>query len=62
MKQGNIQLEEVYRTLLILSTHLHLMIRDAYDSTRFCPSENYVRLRNIQQYNSQRVVAATSLG
>lgn len=46
---GNIQLEEVYRTLLILSTHLHLMIRDAYDSTRFCPSENYVRLRNIQQ-------------
>ncbi|XP_057380191.1 uncharacterized protein LOC130702524 [Daphnia carinata] len=46
---GQIQLEEVYRTLMIFSTHLHLMIRDAYESSRFCPSENYVRLQNMQQ-------------
>jgi len=31
---------EIYRNLLISAAHLHLIILDAYESTRFCPAEN----------------------
>ncbi len=47
--QGEIQLEEVYRGMMITAAHLHLMIRDAYDSARFCPSENHAQHQNIRQ-------------
>ncbi|KAK4021097.1 uncharacterized protein LOC116916505 [Daphnia magna] len=46
---GEIQLEEVYRGMMITAAHLHLMIRDAYDSARFCPSENHAQHQNIRQ-------------
>lgn len=48
--QGEILLEEIYRGLIISAAHLHLMIRDAYDSARYCPSENRAQHHNIRQY------------
>jgi hypothetical protein len=44
-----IQLEELYGTLMIISAHLHVMVRDVHDSTRFCPSENFAKLQMLWQ-------------
>lgn len=49
LSQGEVQLEEVYRGMMITAAHLHLMIRDAYDSARFCPTENHAQHQNIRQ-------------
>jgi hypothetical protein len=40
-----IELEELYDTLMIISAHLHVIVRDVHDSTRFCPSENFAKLK-----------------
>jgi hypothetical protein len=44
-----IQLEELYGTLMIISAHLHVMVRDVHDSTRFCPLENFAKLQMLWQ-------------
>ena len=43
-------MEEVYRGIMVTAAHLHLMVRDAYDSARFCPTENHAQYQNIRQW------------
>jgi hypothetical protein len=47
--QGEIQLGELYRSLMIIAAHLHVMIHDVHDSARFCPLENVAHLQMLQQ-------------
>ena len=44
------QVDEVYRGMMVAAAHMHLMIRDAYDSARFCPTENPAQHQNIRQW------------
>ena len=48
--QGEIQLGELYRSLMIIAAHLHVMIHDVHDSTRFCPLESVAHLQMLQQW------------
>ncbi len=48
--QGEIQLGELYRSLMIIAAHLHVMIHDVHDSSRFCPLENVAHLQMLQQW------------
>ena len=47
--QGEIQLGELYRSLMIIAAHLHVMIHDVRDFARFCPLENVAHLQMLQQ-------------
>ncbi|XP_046457566.1 uncharacterized protein LOC124204531 isoform X2 [Daphnia pulex] len=45
----DIQLQEIYRSLIIVVLHLYAIIRDIYNSARLCPSESLAHLQILRQ-------------
>ena len=46
--QGQTDIKEIYRSLAILSAHLHLEIRDISDSSRCYPTEKRAHRQNMR--------------
>jgi len=47
--QEDIQLQEIYRSMVIVVLHLYAIIHDIYDSGRLCPSESLGHLQILRQ-------------